>query len=242
MNPLDAAKSLRGSVHVAGGAFLTAPETYARAPGIGLEPTLDYYIAGRCGVLGDAPAGVVVAAAVFIDPQMVTAAWERTTVVCSARDAAADLAEACHDWGRAHYAGSAAAVVAELGGRVVRSASPVAAPLFAGWRALPTPADLPAAAALVLQQLRELRMARHAVAITAEGLTPLEAIVAGPGGSANAQMFGWAEPYPDGEALSARRNSAEALTNQMSAQDLAPLGTSDLLALVEAAAELRASV
>ena len=30
--------------------------------------------------------------------------------------------------------------------------------------------------------------------------TPLEAIVAGPGGTANAQMFGWPEPYPDPEA------------------------------------------
>ena len=243
MDSVECAKQLRGLVHVAGGGFLLAAETYARAPEIGVEPNLDYYIAGRFGVLGDAPLDVVAGSAVFVSPAMLAGALERTRAIVSPDTAAAHLAESCHLWGRAHFPdGTAAATVVDLGGQVTRAASAVAAPLFAGWRSLATPDDPPAAAALTLHLMRELRMAHHVLAITVEGLRPIEAIVAGPGGPANAQMFGWPEPYPDAEPLRPRRDSAEQLTTRLAARDLDLLAEGEREALVEAVGELRAGL
>jgi hypothetical protein len=234
------AKALRGLVHVAGGSFLTAPETYARAPTIGLEPNFDYYIAGRFGVLGDAPVDVIAASAAFVAPALLEPAWERCRRIVPPLEVAAHFAGACHEWGRAHFeAGAAATTVVELGSRVTIAASASAAPLFAGWRHQPRPDDAPAAAALTLHQLRELRMARHVVAITATGLSPLEAIVAGPGGAPNAQMFGWPEPYPEPEPLQPLRDAAEQLTTQLVARDLGVLDSTEMAELVESVRELR---
>jgi len=241
MDTFDCAKQLRGLVHVTGGAFLTAPETYAAAPGIGLEPDFDFYIAGRFGVLGDAPIDVVAGSAVFVHPDMLAEGWRRARAVAPPELAAAHLAECCANWGRTHLDDETAAeTVVALGGRVVSSASPVAAPLFAGWRGQPLPDDPAGAAALTLQQLRELRMAHHVIAITVEGLTPLEAIVAGPGGPANAQMFGWPEPYPDPEPLKPRRDDAEQLTTRLAARDLEILDPTQRSALVDTVSSLRA--
>jgi hypothetical protein len=80
----------------------------------------------------------------------------------------------------------------------------------------------------LLHILRELRMARHGVCIQVAGLTPIEAIMAGPGGAANAKLFGWPEPYPDPAAPAARRAAAEAETDRLSAEDFAVLTASEL--------------
>ena len=130
----------------------------------------------------------------------------------------------CQSYGRAHLAAvpDLDRFVA-LAERVVDGASMINAPIAAGWRALPRATDVAGRAQQLLQTLRELRMARHAVCIHAEGLTPLEAIIAGPGGAANAKMFGWPEPFPDPAPLAARRAAAEARTDQLSAVDFAVL-------------------
>lgn len=243
MDSFECAKTLRGLVHVIGGAWLLAPETYERAPGIGLEPGMDYYYAGRFGVLGDAPLEVVASSAVFVAEPTLAAAFERATRAASPTEISADFVLACHGWGRSHFdAGPATEAVVALGGRVTAGASPVAAPLFAGWRAQPLPDDQPAAAAQILHIIRELRMARHAVAIATVGLDPLEAIVAGPGGEANAEMFGWPRPYPDPVDFKDRRDQAEQLTTELVARDLETLDAGERGRLVEAASELRRMV
>jgi hypothetical protein len=75
--------------------------------------------------------------------------------------------------------------------------------------------------------LRELRMARHGVCVQAAGMSPLEAILSGPGGPANAKMFGWPEPYPDVTALAERRAAIETHTDQLCAADFAVLSADE---------------
>jgi hypothetical protein len=87
--------------------------------------------------------------------------------------------------------------LAELAGRAVNAADASGRALFAAWRALPDPAPDPAArAGLALLRLREHRGSGHLIAVAAAGLTPLTAILAGPG-PAKAAANGWQPPYPE---------------------------------------------
>jgi hypothetical protein len=102
--------------------------------------------------------------------------------------------------------------------RVVDRALPQTGALFAGWRAMPAPADTAAGAALALHVLRELRGGAHITAIAASGLTPAEAALSAPpprGGEAWARDLGWPEPYVDPASLGERRARAETLTTTL---------------------------
>ena len=55
---------------------MTDPACYAHGAELGFEG-MDFYVAGRGGVLGDTPADVVVAAFVYFHPDTIRAAWER---------------------------------------------------------------------------------------------------------------------------------------------------------------------
>ena len=113
------------------------------------------------------------------------------------------------------------------------AAAPVAgAPLFAGWRALPEPADARALALHRLNGLRELRGALHGAAVLTVGL------LAGRGDRrAHARrccrVFGWPEPYPDPEPLHDRWALAEARTDRMFGRHLAVLDADERGALVD---------
>jgi len=128
-------------------------------------------------------------------------------------------AAACHEWGRVRLAGwSGADRLAELGLRIVAAADVAGLPLFASWRVAALPDDAPARAAQVLHVLREHRGGAHAIAVVASGLTPLESILAGPGGEANAEFFEWTGPFPDlsgSTDLQARRAACEQLTDRL---------------------------
>ena len=103
-------------------------------------------------------------------------------------------------------------------------------PLFAGWRCLPLAADAKGAACQQLNTLRELRGGAHLVAVLAAGVTPFEAVLA-KGGVANAQLFGYPEPYPDVAELTARTTDAlavaETTTDHLVAPALAVLDEPD---------------
>ena len=139
-------------------------------------------------------------------------AWASTDPVRSA----ARYAQACHEWGRVKLADfDGAGRLAELAAVVAASADVAGLPLFAGWRAVAPPADDPARAALALQVLREHRGGLHGVAVLAQGLTPLQAILAGPGGEPNASFFGWQGPFEDVAGLREARAAAETLTDDL---------------------------
>ena len=58
------------------------------------------------------------------------------------------------------------------------------------------------------------------------GLTPLDAIMSGPTGAWNAEMFGWKAPFPD-EPHRTRRQEIEVHANEIHAQDFEVLSTGE---------------
>lgn len=235
MTPEQAAHDTRRAVGL-GGRFMTDGATYARGAELGFEG-LDFYVAGRGGVLGDVSADVVTAALVFWSPTTIAEAWARSAPVASRATAAAEFAACAHAWGRAHLPeGDATARAAELLGPIVAGASVAAAPLFAGWRALPEPADPRALLIHRLNAIRELRGALHAAAILTVGLAPVEAISVGSPGML--AIYGHEAPAHDAEPLRERWNLAEARTDRMTGRAYGAIGVEERAELVEVLAEV----
>jgi hypothetical protein len=213
MTPEQAAHETAAAIVSTSARFMTDPTTYGDAAKLGFEG-MDFYVAGRGGVLGEVPAAVVTAALVFFAPSAVADAWVRSGAVMSRAEAASSWADAMHRFAREHLVDDVDwARVAELAGEIVHAAPVAGAPLFAGWSVLPEPADAKALAMHRMNALRELRGALHEAAILTVGLTPLEAIaVRSP---AMAGVFGWTEELPDTAPLRDRWQLAESRTDRM---------------------------
>ncbi|HEY2793533.1 MAG TPA: hypothetical protein VGJ28_14310, partial [Micromonosporaceae bacterium] len=148
----------------------------------------------------------------------------------------------CRRWGREKLDGFGATPrLADLVGRVVAAADSSGMPLFAAWRAATSPLlaepidghESPGArAAVLLHLLRHFRAGAHVLAIRAAGLTPVQAVVAGPDGEANAIAFGWQQPYPQPAPLLRRWMWAETVTDRIVGEALSVLDSYDRLELV----------
>ncbi|HLL67934.1 MAG TPA: hypothetical protein VK453_19800 [Micromonosporaceae bacterium] len=219
MTPEQTAGAAKRAVNDLGGAAGNDPRTMRRARQIGLTGWA-FYVAGRGGALGDVRAEIVAAALGFISPDAVQDGWEAATRVLPPLEIAMESRGQCCRWGRDNLATFADLTrLVDLTERIVLSAEAAGAPLFAAWRAMPMPDDAPAAqAAVLLHLLREHRGAAHLMAVRASGLTPLEAILAGPAGEAGATAFGWQPPYPAFEPLVRKRAWAEALTDRIAGE------------------------
>ena len=216
VTPEEAVRGCAGPVGRLGGAWMFDEATAARGAELGLRGW-SWYHCGRGGVLGDGDASVVVAAFGFFPPALQAKAWERGRAVLPPSQTAVHYARACADWGRRVFAEvEAAGRLADLG-QAVADAAPVAGmPLFAGWRALARSlevSDGPGRLALVLQVLRGRGGSAHLVAVVAQGVDPLQAVVSGRYGPGNAEFFGWPQPWPDPEAGRPAMAAAEALTD-----------------------------
>ncbi len=220
---VETAEATAGCISGLPSHFMLAGSTYAASTEAGYNG-IDFYFGGRGGVLGDVDADVVAAALVFFNPAVVRPAWEASGAVASRAATAQAWAGAAERWAKAHLAeGVDWARLAELAGMVVAAANPAGAPLFAGWRALPVPADPRAAALHQLNALRELRMARHGVAVLAEGLA-LDDLVRYRS-PAMAGLFGWATDVATPAGIAEGWARAEACTNRLVGADLAALDT-----------------
>ncbi len=214
MTPLEAVRGCAGPLGKLGGAWMFDPVVHARGEALGLS-TWAWYHCGRGGVLGDGPADVVVAAFGFFPPVQQAAAWEEGRAVRPAPETARLYAQACADWGSRSL--DPAPRLVELLDRVHAAAPLTGLPVFAGWRALaPTvPTDDAGRLALALQVGRELRGGAHLVAVAAHGVDPLQAVMSGRYGAANARFFGWPEPWPDPELARDAMAAAEAMTDRI---------------------------
>ncbi len=211
---------MRGSIGMLAMAWLMSDDTRAQAAAKGMGEGMGAYAIGRLGVLGACPADNVVAAAYFWEPDTMRAMVAEGRASMAPDDGAIIYSEICQAWGDANLTGmDDVERLGELLERVVDSAAPHGAPTFVGWRALPRPAAGPAHTFLLAQTMRELRFGRHAVAVQAAGMSPLEAILSGPAGEWNAEFFGWPKPYPDISALADRREQIEATTDALHARD-----------------------
>lgn len=222
-----------------GGGFMISRQAKAFAVDHGLRGRAAYVL-GRGSVLGDVDADVVTAAFGFWPADVVRQAWDDGRAVLDVATARERYAEVCRDWGRARLAGFAdPARLAELLGWVVDGCDVVGLPLFAGWRAVPLPDDAVAAATQHLHVMREHRGGTHLLAVLASGLTPLQSVLSGPGGTGNATFFGYDEPFEDVSGLVTARSEAEALTDRLSAPAYDVLShdeREELLALLRGAA------
>lgn len=236
MTPEQAGAASRRVVGALGSAFLGDPRTLRRARELGLTGWA-CYVAGRGGALGDVRPDTVAAALGLIAPEAVRDAWVAArTVLPPSKVAASMLAECCR-WG-AERLDDAPSVerLAALAESVVLHADASGFPLFAAWRAMPVPDDGPGArAAVALHLLQELRAGALLLGIRASGLTPVEALIAGPEGEAAAVAYGWQPPYPRRAPLVRRRAWADAVTDHLAGQALrvlAPRERGELVALM----------
>ncbi len=237
---LDTAVAAEPVVTALGGAFMISSEAKAAGAAHGYRGWA-LYVAGRAGVLGEVPAEVVHATLGFLHPDLVRAGWAGGRGVAPLPETVARYVEVCREWGRRRYAGlDGADRLAHLAGRVVAAADPAGSPLFAAWRARPLPDDTPGRLAQVLHVLREHRGGAHLAAVLSAGLRPVEAIVAGSGGAANATFFGWPDPLPEvSDGLRARLSAAEEMTDARVAPAYAVLDAgerAELVRLLRAAA------
>lgn len=180
--------------------------------------TMEFYFAGRGGVLGECDADVVKSAFGWFSADMCRTFWDGGCAIAGPKKAAEIYNQAMANWGSEHLAGvEGVERFAELAERMVANVGVDGLPLFAGWRAMPRATDDPAAHAYQLAALlRELRGSCHIVAARAQGLGDVETMMANPGqGEARAEVFGHQPPYPDGAELRAQFDAAEAATDQM---------------------------
>lgn len=219
--------------------FLLDPATYVHGTEQGFQG-LDFYFVGRAGVLGEVDADVVVSALVFFHPDVVHTAWESSAPVMQRAKGAAAFAGCGARWADEHLADDVDwPRLAELAAKVVRGASPVGAPLFAGWRRLVPPSDAKQAALHHFNVLRELRMARHGSAVVATGLDVGDAVR-----HRSPQMtgiFGWND-LPVDAGFAERWAEAERLTNVGSARDYEVLDATEADDFVRLATAARAAV
>jgi len=219
LTPAETARLVKGAVVHAGAAFGQQPAFAEAGQRLGLDRWA-FYFGARAGVLGRVGAEVVTAVCGFFAPDLVRPAWDSALAAASPDDLVAEDVGLCIAYARRQLARLPGIErLAALTERVVEAADASGRPLFAAWRALPCPAEDPAArAGIALLQLREHRGGGHLIAVAAEGLTPLTAILAGPG-PAKAAANGWQPPYqpiPDEAAqllaAAARRTDALAGT------------------------------
>jgi hypothetical protein len=241
MTGADVAEATATTVSGLSSGFMLDPKTYAAGSERGFAG-LDFYFAGRGGVLGEVDADVVSAAMVFFHPDHVRTQWDGCAGVLPREEASAVFADCLSRWADEHLADDAGvdwATLAGLAGKVVDNAAPAGAPLFAAWRTVDVPSGDRAAALHQVNCLRELRLARHGAAVLVTGLDLGDAVRHR--SPAMAGIFGWGEATLD-DGVPALWDDAERLTNQASARDYGVLADDEAAELVRLCAAATAAV
>lgn len=240
MDALTLARTMRGSIGMLAMHWLMGPSTDAKATAAGMPSGIPGYAVGRLGVLGDCPVDNVVGAAFFWEPSYLAEQVRLGRATTRPADGAAIYARICQEWGEDHLAGFDGNIrLGELVERVTTTASPLGAPTFVGWRDQQLPAPGAGRTMQLCQTLRELGFGRFCTAVLAAQMSPLDAIMSGPTGAWNAEMFGWQPPFPDGEPLTDARNDIEADANRLHAADFEVLADDDRAELRELARAAR---
>ena len=232
MTPEQAAANAKTGLATIVGAFAESPQTLRRARLLGLSGWA-YHVSARAGALGEVRPETVAAVIGFIAPEAVVDGWEATAKASAPMEVASwHLHELCK-WGIEQIGGFPRLTrLIELSGRVVDAVDRAALPLFAAWRAMPVPDRAPGAqAAVTLHLLHEHRLGVHLVAVRASGLTPLQAIIAGPEGETGAVAFGWQPPYPPAGPIVRRLMWADSVGDALAGQAYAVLDMGERIEL-----------
>jgi hypothetical protein len=233
VTPEQAAANAKPGLARLVGAFAESPQTLRRARLLGLSGWA-YHVAARAGALGDVRPETVAAAIGFIAPEAVTDGWEAAAKATEPMEVATwHLHELCR-WGDEQIGGfPRLGRLLELSKRVVVAVDAAGLPLFAAWRAMPVPDQTPGAlVAVMLHLMHEHRMGVHVVAVRAAGLTPLQAIIAGPEGETGAVAFGWQPPYPPAGPIVRRLVWAQSVADSLAGQAYGHLDRAERVELI----------
>jgi hypothetical protein len=240
---LDAVREAGGPIEQVVSVFMLHPQTFEQSTEAGYPHPFAGYFAGRGGVLGQTDAGTVAAVFGVFEPGAVQMFWDQGVGVHGADGGARKYWEQTAEFAKRYLSGADGLDrLAQLGERVIESAPAVGAPLFAGWRRMPLDSDPAARALQVMFVLRELRFAVHLGALAVSGLTPVEAHMLN-GGQEYTSMFGWPEPFADGQDKKERYEAAEEATDRRMAEIVgAALGADEAAELARLAAGALAKV
>jgi hypothetical protein len=240
MDALVAAHATAAAVSTVTSHFMLDGDTYKQGAELGFSG-LDFYVAGRGGVLGDVDAGVVTAAFAFFEPDHVRTQWELGTAVMPAAAAGAAFAACGYAWAESHVPDDVdAARLAELAAKISDGARLACAPIFAAWRTLEVPESPKASLIHHMNALRELRHGLHAACTVAAGLAPLQALSLKTPGMA--PIFGWAAVAETDDDLQAAWDRAEAATDVAIAHAYEALTEAEQTEFVERARHLHATL
>jgi hypothetical protein len=250
MSPRDAVDRLLKPIQQFTRGWMTTTATGRRAVDLGFPSGYEFWVVGRAGVLGTSEPQIAAAGLAFVAPSAVEAAFAARPSGMSAGDVAGEFSARCTAWGAealASFDRARMAQLDELGRRVIDAAPAALGAVFAGWRAMPPPADLGGRVALTTHVLREMRGAAHIAAVIGAGITPLDAILASPAapprsGPEWAAHMGWPPPYRDASEVKAARAEAEDRTGEIMAAYLSVLDSGERSALVELVTTTRESI
>jgi hypothetical protein len=207
-----------------GGDYMTSQEARTVAKDLGMKGW-PFYFAGRGGVLGPVGPEAVHAVFGFFPVEHVREQW--ATVLDTSRSPALDsvvdrYAGLQRDWADAHLDSLSepdALELADLLRYVAQGLETGLSPLAAAWAMMPEPAAERHRMIHWAHVLREQRGGLHITAVQMTGLSPLEAILAGPRGEDGAKFYRWPEPYekPD-DAVILLREKAEEITDELAAR------------------------
>lgn len=245
MNPLETAKALASPVGYLGGRWMADPATYDYGAEVGVKGMGFYYV-GRGAAMGDVRGEVVAAAMAFFPLDQARDYYNEGRSQLDPQAALEAFLTCLWNWGRGRIASARSLErAAQLLARVVDGADASGLALFAGWREAPRPTDPPALVIHLLHVLRELRGGSHAIAVFANGITPVEAAVLRAElmpKFGTAESMGWSAPLPECTVeLRARRAAAEELTDQMMATTFLILNDSERAELVECVLDVKAA-
>jgi hypothetical protein len=243
VTPEQAAATAKPALAGLVGAFAESPQTLRRARLLGLSGWA-YHVSARAGALGEVGPETVAAAIGFIAPDAVTDGWEAAAKSTEPLEVATwHLHELCR-WGNERLSNFARVNrLVELAKKIYESVDAAGLPLFAAWRAMPIPDNTPGSlAAVALLLLHEHQMGVHVVAVRASGLTPLQAIIAGPEGETGAVAFGWQPPYPPAGPIVRRLMWAEAVAGSLAGQGYAQLSLAERIEFLGLLESLRSQL
>ncbi len=218
-------------------AWTTDPRTLRRARTLELTAWA-FYVGGRGGVVGaDVHPDLLVAAFGTIAPDALRAGWDATARVGAPTVAGAWLDE-CAAWGEDRLAAVSDARLVDLLDRVVGEADATALPVFAAARTMVTAlvdgCPAPAArVALLVHALHEYRSGALVLACRVAGLSPVEALIAGPEGEQEALTAGWTPPFPARLAVLRRYAYAGSVADRLTAPAFAALSPPERAELVD---------
>jgi hypothetical protein len=200
--------------------WMLASSTDAYGIELGFASGSQFWVVGRAGVLGSCPVEVAAAAIAFEPLEEVRKAWTGVPEGLTHYDVALRYKDLIAAWGDRVFEKSdheTLGIIDVLGRRIIDAAPAALGTLFTGWRHLPVPASLAGRVSLTIHLLRELRGAAHIAAVSACGLTPLDAVLAATHapprtGPAYAERMGYKGPFRDPDDVREQRIEAEKLT------------------------------